>query len=66
MTVRVTDPEPQKEALKEIVCMNCGVKLSYVRNDVKERHGIDYGGGPDGAEWINCANCREPVYIKRW
>lgn len=52
--VQVIDPRPQPEALKEIVCKGCGARLAYTQNDVQRRDGTDYGGGPDGAEWIVC------------
>lgn len=64
--VRVLKVEPDKRATKEIVCMGCGATLEYVKNDIQEYHGTDYGGGPDGREWIICANCGKQVTIRSW
>lgn len=66
MTVKVIKTEPAKIVVKEKVCRNCGVTLEYVPNDVKSYHGTDYGGGPDGYEWIDCPNCNKKVILKTW
>lgn len=66
MAIRVVSKGPAKEIEKEIVCKNCGATLSYVPRDVKSRHGTDYGGGPDGAEWIDCPECNSNVVIRSW
>lgn len=66
MVVRVIDVKPDPAVVKQVSCNGCGARLEYVPNDVKERHGTDYGGGPDGAEWINCANCGKQVILKSW
>lgn len=66
MAVKVVNPEPAKEVIKEIVCRNCGVTLSYVPNDVQSRNGRDYSGGPDGSEWIDCPKCKKQVTIQSW
>lgn len=47
-------------------CHNCGAVCSYEKGDVQEYHGTDYGGGPDGQEWINCGSCRERIILKSW
>lgn len=64
--VRIVEEKPDRSVVKRIVCRNCGVKLEYVPNDVKERHGTDYGGGPDGCKWINCPKCGKQVVIESW
>lgn len=66
MSIRVVKTKPAKSAVKQVVCDNCGATLEYVLNDVKERHGTDYGGGPDGAKWIDCPNCKKNVILERW
>jgi ribosomal protein S27AE len=64
--VKVLRIEPDKSVSKEIICRGCGATLSYVKNDVREYHGTDYGGGPDGREWIICPNCGNDVTIRSW
>jgi hypothetical protein len=66
MAVKVISVKPAKSVVKKVVCRNCGAKLEYVPKDVKEYHGTDYGGGPDGREWIVCPNCREDVTLRSW
>lgn len=66
MAVKVLSKKPAREVEKKITCHNCGARLSYVPNDVKVYSGTDYGGGPDGEEWINCPNCRKRVTIRSW
>lgn len=66
MTVRIIKTEPAKTVKKEVVCGHCGATLEYVPNDVKEYHGTDYGGGPDGKKWVVCPNCGEEAIISSW
>jgi hypothetical protein len=54
------------EAVKQTVCRHCAAKLEYTPSDVKERHGTDYGGGPDGKEWIDCPRCNHEVVLRAW
>jgi hypothetical protein len=55
-----------KEHAKYTVCKNCGAEIEYHQNDVKEYHGKDYSGGPDGKEYIECPQCTKEVILKRW
>jgi len=55
-----------KDIQKQITCKNCGSILRYVKADVREYHGTDYSGSPDGREWIVCPTCNEDVTIKAW
>lgn len=64
--VRILCDEPDPAVVKKISCRGCGARLEYVPNDVKSRHGTDYGGGPDGAEWIDCPRCGKRVIIRSW
>lgn len=64
--VKVISTEPDRIAVKEIVCMGCGAKLEYVKNDVQKYSGTDWSGGPDGREWIVCPNCSKQVTIRSW
>lgn len=63
---RVLHVVPRKE--KKITCEACGHRIAYVDNDVKRHDGTDYGGGPDGREWIDCPNeaCRKMITIRTW
>lgn len=51
---------------KKVKCENCLVKVEYAPKDVQERNGTDYGGGPDGARWINCPGCNEQIILESW
>jgi len=66
MTVKVLSRKPAKEVRKRITCRGCGARLEYVPNDVQTRSGTDYGGGPDGAEYIICPDCQSRVTIRSW
>jgi DNA-directed RNA polymerase subunit RPC12/RpoP len=55
-----------KDKLKEVVCGNCSHKLLYALADVKEYHGKDYSGGPDGREWVDCPSCGNEAIIRSW
>lgn len=66
MAVKVISEGPDPSIIKEIICKNCGAKLSYVPNDVKDRHGVDYSGGYEGEEWIDCPLCNKEVIIRCW
>ena len=53
--------------LKRATCRQCGAINEYMPKEVRVLwSGTDYGGGPDGAEGFNCANCGEHVITKRW
>jgi len=64
--VRVVQRKPAKEVKKRIVCQGCGATLEYVPNDVEKVSGEDYGGGPDGREYIICPDCKKQVVIRSW
>jgi DNA-directed RNA polymerase subunit RPC12/RpoP len=66
MTVRIVKKKPDPSVIKRAVCKNCGATLEYVPKDVHRRDGTDYGGGPDGEEWINCPECQTKVILKSW
>lgn len=66
MAVRVIKTEPDQSVVKRVVCKLCGATLEYVPLDVKERHGTDIGGGPDGCKWIDCPQCKREVILESW
>ena len=66
MVVRIIESKPAPEVVKQVVCKNCGARLEYVPADVREYHGTDYSGGPDGMEWIDCPQCSKKVVLKSW
>jgi len=55
-----------EDKLLKVTCGNCFHKLLYAPVDVKEYHGTDYGGGPDGKKWIDCPNCGRQAIIDSW
>lgn len=52
--------------VKRVTCRECATILEYTPNEVKEEHGTDYGGGPDGREWVDCPNCGRRAIIRSW
>lgn len=63
---RVIKEAPRKE--KKVVCKNCGRTIGYFNNDIKEYHGTDIGGGPDGCKWIVCPgeDCGKDIVLESW
>ena len=63
---RVIKEVPPKES--KVVCKSCGRTIGYVRNDVQEYHGTDYGGGPDGKTWIVCPgrDCGKQIILSSY
>jgi hypothetical protein len=51
---------------KSCVCRHCSAIIEYLPIDMKSYHGRDYGGGPDGREWIVCPNCHKDVTLRSW
>ncbi len=53
---------------KKVVCEHCGRTIAYVKNEVKEYHGTDISGGPDGQEWIVCPanDCGLNIILRSW
>lgn len=66
MAVKIIDETPDPKVVKRVTCGHCGTRLEYVPNDVKECHGADYGGGPDGEEWVDCPKCGKKAIIRSW
>ena len=64
--MKVISTKPAKKVTKRVTCEHCGARLEYVPNDVKEYHGTDYGGGPDGCTWVVCGNCSKKVILENW
>lgn len=55
-----------KTKLKTVTCGGCGAIVQYRKNEVRERHGRDYTGGPDGEEWVVCPGCGGKAIISAW
>ena len=66
MVVTIVNEEPDPSVVKEVICKECGVKLSYVPVDTKSYHGQDYTGGADGHTWIDCVKCQAKVILTSW
>lgn len=64
MSVKIVNIVPDASVVKEVICRNCGVKLSYVPNDVKSEVHTDYGGGRDTYKHIDCPNCNKKVTVR--
>lgn len=55
-----------ESAVKRITCRKCATILEYTLSEVKEQHGTDYSGGPDGRKWVDCPNCGGQAVIRSW
>jgi len=64
MAVRIVDPEPHKSVVKEIVCGNCGVTLSYVPHDEDSYQQSYYDGSTDTKYFIPCPKCATRVVTR--
>jgi DNA-directed RNA polymerase subunit RPC12/RpoP len=62
--VTVVSTVPHPTVVKEVVCKNCGVTLSYVPKDIESRSYKDYGGGSDTDYYITCPPCGSKVFVK--
>jgi ribosomal protein L7/L12 len=50
-------------------CDKCNAEIEYLPEDVEERHGTDYSGGPDGYKRVKCPRpgCDKGYgYVERW
>jgi hypothetical protein len=63
---RTINKKPSPKVEKQVDCQNCGATIAYVGNDIKEYHGTDMGGGPDGREWVVCPNCKKDITLRSW
>ena len=66
MTVKIIDPNPDRSVVRECICRNCGVKLSFVPKDIQSKTYKDYDDESDTSYFIQCASCSEPIYVKRY
>ena len=51
---------------KRVKCPGCLATIGYSPNEVKERHGKDISGGPDGDKSIICPNCGKKIILEAW
>lgn len=52
--------------VKRVTCRGCAAVLEYKQSEVKRRDGVDYSGGSDGAEWVDCPSCGDKAIIRSW
>ena len=64
MSVRIVDPNPDPSVVKFVLCRQCGVKLSYVPNDVGRYTTRDYTGDQSTHYYIKCAGCEDKVIVR--
>lgn len=59
----VEGPKP-----KRVKCEECRATIEYLPEEIEERHGTDYGGGPDGWKRVKCPRkkCSGYGYVERW
>jgi hypothetical protein len=60
--------KPRKEKARQVRCENCDSLIEYAPEEIQERNGTDYSGGPDGWKRVKCpaAGCKGHGYIDRW
>lgn len=63
---KVISIKPSKKVAKRCDCEHCGARIEYVPNDMKEYHGTDYSGGPDGYKWVVCPNRSKKIILESW
>lgn len=61
-SVTIVDNTPDPSVLKEVICKNCGVKLSYVPNDVTTKS-YTYMGELDSHSYIECPACEHKADV---
>ena len=47
-------------------CKSCASILEYTLSEIKKYRGTDWGGGPDGTDWIDCPSCGHQVILRSW
>jgi hypothetical protein len=52
----------------KVHCDACSAVIGYMPEEVEERNGTDYGGGPSGWKRVKCPRekCPGHGYIERW
>lgn len=63
MTIQIINEGPDPSVVKEVLCLNCGVKLSYVPADI-ERKSYDYYDGVEVIKTITCPKCNEVIKLR--
>ncbi len=64
--MEIVDKTPDPKVQREKVCTSCGVKLRYLKPDVKTHVRTDYTGGKDAVYQIVCPNCNQDLIVKPW
>lgn len=63
MAIIVVEEKPDQSVVKNVICRNCGVKLEYTPNDIKNRSYTDISGTRDVYYWIDCPRCDSVVDV---
>lgn len=61
--VQVVNATPHPSVVKEVICHNCGVTLSYVPADKIKKSISDYLGERDYYYVIECPACKHELKI---
>lgn len=64
MAIKIVEEKPHKSVVKRVVCLNCGVTLEYVPNDVKVHIYKDISGTSDSYNYIDCPKCSKRIVVK--
>lgn len=63
MAIKIIDPNPSPQVVKQCICRNCGVTLEYTPADTRKQTIRDYGGGSDTYKFIDCPKCGEAINV---
>lgn len=61
--IKVIKSEPHPTVVKQVLCRNCGATLEYAPVDVKQDYSIDYTGGRDYYNYIECPCCNHKAHV---
>lgn len=63
VTIQIINEEPDPCVIKEVLCLNCGVKLSYVPADINWKTYTSYSD-TDSVKTITCPKCNEVIKLR--
>mgnify|MGYP006291025301 CR=1 FL=1 len=61
--VMIVNKDPHHSVVKEVICNNCGVTLSYVPDDIKKEQICDYTGHYETRKYIICPSCSKEIKV---
>ena len=59
----IVNKEPHPSVVKEVICRNCGVTLSYIPLDIVTETLRTYDGYYDFRKFIVCPSCTKQITV---